>query len=68
MKETYMCALCKETFEKGQSNEEALEEAKELFPTEAIENMPLLCEECFIEVMDANEPGQKRYADWIEVK
>jgi hypothetical protein len=38
-------------FQKGVSDEEALEEAKVLFPTVPIEMTDLVCEDCFQKMM-----------------
>ncbi len=57
----FTCDLCKKTFPKSRSDKEAREEQNLLFPGQKDEDMVMNCEDCFIKVMEFNEPGQKRY-------
>lgn len=65
MDKTYKCDLCQETYE-GIGEEDALQEADELFPGTPVEDLAQVCEDCFIKIMDFNEPGLKRYEKYLE--
>ena len=55
----YTCACCKETFEKGWSDEEADAEREELFPDMTEDDCELVCDGCFEKIMgkaDENNP------------
>lgn len=45
--EEYTCDMCKETFGKGRSDEEAIAEHTELFGTEDISDCAIVCDDCF---------------------
>lgn len=47
MNNTYTCAVCGETFDKGWSDEEAEAELKENFPGHAKEECAIICDDCF---------------------
>jgi uncharacterized protein with PIN domain len=46
-KNEYRCAMCKEVFKKGVSDEEAIEEFHKDFPDILIEDTSLICDECY---------------------
>lgn len=46
MSNTYKCAVCQGTFEKGWSEEEALEELKENFNM-PVEECDVVCDDCY---------------------
>lgn len=46
-KDEYTCALCKQTFTKGWSDEEALAELKLDFPGFATAECSLVCDGCY---------------------
>ena len=48
--DTYTCAVCKETFEKGWCDDEAMEEAEEMFPSIPEDEMELVCDDCYNEM------------------
>jgi hypothetical protein len=50
---TYACAKCKQTFEKGWSDEEALAEAAELFEETVGEHPAIVCDVCFREIISS---------------
>ena len=62
----YKCELCKGDFIATRSEEDQELEYKELFSDD--ERAGPLCEDCFIKVMDFNEPGKKRYEKYIDNK
>lgn len=43
----YICAVCGEIFEKGQSDEDALEELNKNYPDFSQEECELVCEDCY---------------------
>jgi len=47
----YQCAECKGVFEKGWSDDEALAESDSKFPTVALEDMAVVCDDCFNQMM-----------------
>ena len=47
MDDEYTCALCEEIFQKGQTDEEAIEEAKIVFGTYSKEDMVIVCDDCY---------------------
>jgi hypothetical protein len=49
--DTFTCALCGETKEKGQTDDEAAAEFVEAFGREIAENDPLVCDDCYERVM-----------------
>lgn len=51
MIETYECALCKETFEKAWSDEEATEEFDDAFEGEDVADAAIVCDDCYKKVM-----------------
>lgn len=59
----YTCNNCKKTFESDWSDEDALQEKTNLFPILPIEKMSLVCDDCFKQIMEFNEPGLKRYEE-----
>lgn len=60
----FTCYDCKETFPKKRSDEEAIQEKDILFPGET--DMVISCEDCFIKIMEFNEPGQNRYKPFVD--
>ncbi len=48
MPDTYDCALCGGTFNKGRSDEEAMAEKAALFPGVPAEECDLVCDDCFV--------------------
>ena len=47
MSDEYTCYLCKETFEKGVSDEEAMAEKDALWPDVPVDDCELVCDDCF---------------------
>lgn len=47
MNEEYTCGMCKETFGKGWSDEEAIAEHTNLFGTKDITDCAIVCDDCF---------------------
>ena len=47
MKEQYTCAVCKETFETGWTNEEAEVELAETFPGYTPAECSVVCDDCY---------------------
>jgi hypothetical protein len=47
MTDTYKCAVCGETYEKGIPDEEARAEQHDLFPGVADEDCAIVCDDCF---------------------
>ena len=43
---TYVCSTCKETYEKGWSDEEAIAEQRHDFPDFDIEECYVICDDC----------------------
>jgi len=64
----YTCGGCKETFLKGRTDQEADAERDALFPDLKEEDRVLVCETCFVQCMDYNEPGLKRYIPYVDKK
>jgi hypothetical protein len=62
----YTCSNCKQTHIKGQSDQEALQEHTTLFPDQKNDELVLVCDPCFIKIMEFMEPGQKRYAPFVD--
>jgi len=54
IKKTFTCAKCKETFESGWSDEEALQEKDQIFPDITIDKCEVICDDCFNEIMGLN--------------
>jgi len=48
----YQCENCGGIFERGQSDEKALEELSKEFPNTSIDNCVLVCDNCYKEIMD----------------
>lgn len=57
---TFTCDLCKETFVKGWTDEEAMEEHSEIFPEsfKPKEEHACICDDCFNEFMAWMDAGQ----------
>jgi len=43
----YQCECCLQTFEKTKTDEEAMKEAKELFPNDDLSDAAVVCDVCF---------------------
>ena len=61
----FTCCNCKKVFLQGRNDAIAHFEKDVLFPNDPEENLLMACEPCFIKIMDFNEPGMKRYAEFI---
>lgn len=61
----YTCEHCEETFLQSRSEKERIAERNELFPYLNEEDQCVVCEPCFIKIMDYNEPNQKRYKKFV---
>lgn len=48
---TYTCELCRGTFDKTISDEQAVAERTVLWPNEEPDGFALVCDECFEEIM-----------------
>ena len=57
----FTCSCCGKTFNRIWTKKEALKEKDELFPDVPIEHCAKVCDDCFKEIMDFNEPGLQRY-------
>lgn len=60
-KDTYICEVCKETFIKGQSDEEANKEAEELWGVKNAsenQNMGVVCDDCYNMMMGQDKDAQ----------
>lgn len=53
MEDTYVCAMCGETCEKGLTDEEALEQLNDEFPGWEPEDCDLVCDDCYNQMMIA---------------
>ena len=54
----FKCANCKEIFTQSRTEEEALQEKKELFGNMPLNEMETVCHECFYKIMKYNNhPG-----------
>ncbi len=53
MADTYTCEMCKGTFDKGWTDEEAQAEAERLFPGMDHSDMAMLCDDCFQKIQAA---------------
>lgn len=50
MSNTFTCAICKQTFEKGLTDEEAESQLNEEFPGAEPEECALVCDDCYNEI------------------
>ena len=48
MSNLYRCASCREEFEKGRSDEEAMQESVALFGELPPEQLAIVCDDCFV--------------------
>lgn len=55
MDKIFKCSCCEEEFEKELPEEEAVTESSYYFPEEKIEDQALVCDSCFIKIMDFNK-------------
>jgi uncharacterized protein with PIN domain len=55
---TYTCAMCKETFEKGVSDEEAIAEMESHFGKVPIEELAVVCNDCYKLIDPATHPHE----------
>lgn len=62
----YECNCCKGEFFTERSEKDVLFQKDVLFPDLNKEDQVLVCEKCFIKIMDFNEPQLKRYAPFID--
>lgn len=61
MTKEFTCANCHETFLTQITQEELEKEKDKLFPELNKNDSEIVCHDCFIKIMDFNEPAQKRY-------
>jgi len=61
----FFCSCCEKVYPCARTDEEVERERNVLFPDKT-EEMAMVCEPCFIKIMDYNEPGMNRYFDFIE--
>ncbi len=64
----YICDLCEETFQAENSIEDQTSERDALFPDLPQEEQAQVCHDCFVKLMDYNEPGMNRYEEYINNK
>ena len=64
----YTCSNCKQTYTKGQTDQEALQEHSNLFPEQCHDELTVVCDPCFIKIMEFMKSGQKRYAPFVDDK
>lgn len=57
----FTCELCLKDLLTMTTEEERMAEKNRLFPDLDQTDAAIVCDECFIKLMDYNEPGQKRY-------
>ena len=64
------CECCKEYFDfiTPENEKRAQEEWKALFPNIPDEERDIVCEPCYIKILDFNEPGQFRYKPWLHTE
>ena len=54
-KDSYVCAICKQEFEKGWTDEEAIEEKNILFGQDKLlEDCGIICDDCFKRFIEPN--------------
>lgn len=51
MSDTFTCEICRGVFEKAWTDEEAMAEAEEAFPTSDLTDTGLVCDDCYEKVM-----------------
>lgn len=52
VKESFVCVLCHEVFDKVRSDDEAAEEYKENFPSEDIhDGVEVVCDDCYKDII-----------------
>jgi hypothetical protein len=51
MTEDFLCECCGETFEKGCTDEEALDQSRETFGEFPPEELAIVCEDCYLKFM-----------------
>jgi hypothetical protein len=56
----YRCAACGRVFNKGVSDEEALAEKEDLFPSVPVEACDLVCDDCFAAFGKKADPDERR--------
>ena len=56
-KNEYECSMCHETFEKGRSDEEALEELNSDFPGWDAANCDIVCDDCYKKMFPNSKEG-----------
>jgi len=61
----FICANCQNIFIKQRFDIEVEKEKDYLFPEAEKKDLVLVCEPCFIKIMDFNEPSLKRYTPFI---
>ena len=61
--ETYQCAKCLETYEKGWTDEEAEKEAEENFGFIEIEERAIICDDCYREIMGLPQIGDIQWGN-----
>lgn len=57
----FLCAHCDQDLLTMTSEQELQAEKNKLFPNLDNNDAAIVCDDCFIKIMDYNEPGQKRY-------
>jgi DNA-directed RNA polymerase subunit RPC12/RpoP len=57
-KSQYTCAECGRTFPREQTNEDAMQEYKDQFPHDPEEDLVLVCDECYDEILATDQAQQ----------
>ena len=60
-KNHYECAMCHGVFRKGVSDEEALNEFREDFPTVPLEDADLICDHCYEKITEDVKKNPWKY-------
>lgn len=55
MSDTYTCATCRETYNKGWTDEEAKKEKDDSFPEFEIEDCAMVCDDCYNKMFNVKE-------------
>ena len=62
-KNEYKCDMCKDIFKETWSNEEALEEMKDIFGTVPEEERAIVCDDCYKKIMNYYTPWSTNEKD-----
>jgi DNA-directed RNA polymerase subunit RPC12/RpoP len=65
---SFFCVTCDKSYPLETTDQELIEEKNFLFPNSEEEDLYMVCEDCFIKIMEFNEPDDERWRKFTKSK